>query len=61
MTDKEIYKELWEAHYRGEEEDEFINYFYRLLEHMRRRGRVSIDCSLTKEQCLIIIEALNKL
>lgn len=62
MTDKEIYKELWNGYENGEEIDNLIKYFNMCLDHMNLTGHPRIDCHrMTDKQCLLIIEGLKKL
>jgi len=62
MTDKEIYKELWNGYEQGKQVDDLIAYFKACLRQMHIRGQQSIDCyHLTEKQCFMLMEALNKL
>jgi len=61
MTDKEIYKELWNGYEKGKQIDNLISYFNIYLEEINARGCDRLDFRLNAKDIRIILEGLNKL
>ena len=61
MTDKEIYKELWNGYEQGKQIDNLISYFNIYLEEINARGCDRLEFRLNTKEIRIILEGLNKL